>query len=163
MITPTTSTAWTALAPCADMDGYVPPDDLVRRPQDLLKACTPLMERCAASCPFVLRCHERVRPETSQFDGVCAARIWINGKPIATAEGAPALSKLASRAGTCGTSSGVKGHRRLGEPLCGECRVTAQRAEARNAGAASIRKRATRKGQRTGRGSRAAGCEPVAS
>lgn len=93
----------------------------------------------------MLRCHERVRPEASLFDGVCAGRIWINGKPVTTADDAPALPKLETRAGICGTSSGVAGHRRLGEPLCGECRVTAQRAEARRAGAASIRKRASRR------------------
>lgn len=148
MITSTTSTSWTESAPCAGADGYVPTEALVRRPRDLVEVCTPLIEVCAASCPFVLRCHERVRPEANQFDGVCAARVWVNGHVIATAEGALALPKLASRAGTCGTSSGVKGHRRLGEPLCGECRVTAQRADTRRAGAASIRKRSSRSNSR---------------
>ncbi|MEK2474032.1 hypothetical protein [Streptomyces noursei] len=145
MITSTSSAAWTIAAPCAGSDGYLPSEDLVRRhPDEVLKACGPLMDDCAALCPFVLQCYERVRPQSNGFDGVCAARTWINGREVAAAEGAPALSKLASRAGTCGTSSGVKAHRRLGEPLCGKCRVTAQRAEVRRAGAASIRKRASR-------------------
>ncbi|MEU9334135.1 hypothetical protein AB0D49_13395 [Streptomyces sp. NPDC048290] len=145
MITSTTSAAWTAAAPCAGLDGYVPSEELVRsRPSDVMKACGPLMEGCAQLCPFVLECYERVRPEANRFDGVCAARTWVNGRAVAVAEGAPALSKLASQAGTCGTSSGVKAHQRLGEPLCGLCRVTSQRAEVRRAGAASIRKRASR-------------------
>ncbi|MEU7583805.1 hypothetical protein AB0B50_40215 [Streptomyces sp. NPDC041068] len=143
MITSTASTAWTELAPCAGVDGYLPDGSLLRQLRQLLDACAPLMEACT-SCPFIARCYDRVRPASSQFDGVCAARIWVNGKVVASAQGAEALPKLPSQAGTCGTSSGVKGHRRLGEPLCGECRVTAQRADVRRAGAASIRKRATR-------------------
>lgn len=145
MITSTSSAAWTTAAPCAGLDGYVPSEQLVRsKPSDVMKACGPLMEGCAELCPFVLQCYELVRPEANRFDGVCAARTWVNGKPVAVAAGAPVLSKLVSQAGTCGTSSGVKAHQRLGEPLCGKCRVTAQRAGVRSAGAASIRKRATR-------------------
>ncbi|MEN8649152.1 hypothetical protein ABCR94_00495 [Streptomyces sp. 21So2-11] len=144
MINSTTSAAWTSFAPCAGLDGYIPDDSLLRAPTQLLQACGPLMEDCAALCPFVVQCYDRVRPEAGHFDGVCAARIWVNGKAVAVAEEAPALPKLPTQAGTCGTSSGVAGHRRLSEALCGECRVTAQRASARHAGAASIRKRSRR-------------------
>lgn len=143
MITSTSSTAWTEHAPCAGVDGYLPEESLLRVPQQLLEACEPLMEGCTA-CPFIVRCYDRVRPAANHFDGVCAARLWVNGKVAASAEGVEPLPKLPTQAGTCGTSSGVKGHRRLGEPLCGECRVTAQRADVRRAGAASIRKRASR-------------------
>ncbi|GHE09197.1 hypothetical protein GCM10010339_60640 [Streptomyces alanosinicus] len=150
MITSTSSAAWTSAAPCAGVDGYVPSEELMRsKPREVLEECVPLLEGCVELCPFVLRCYERVRPEASRFDGVCAGRMWVNGKVVATAEGAPVLPKLLSQAGTCGTSSGVKAHRRLGEPLCGECRVTAQRAGVRRAGAASIRKRASRSDRRT--------------
>ncbi|MGW6021295.1 hypothetical protein [Streptomyces sp. NPDC055099] len=116
-------------------------------PSAVMKACSPLMADCAELCPFVLQCYELVRPKENRFDGVCAARTWVNGREVAVAAGAPALRKLPSRAGTCGTSSGVKAHNRLGEPLCGLCRVTSQRAEVRRAGAASIRKRASRTGR----------------
>ncbi|WP_327356301.1 hypothetical protein [Streptomyces sp. NBC_01304] len=143
MITSTTSTAWTELAPCAGLDGYLPDDALLRRPKQLLEACGPLMQGCA-ECPFSARCYDLVRPEANRFDGVCAARIWVDGKAVAAASGSSGLPKLPSQAGTCGTSSGVAGHRRLGQALCGLCRVTAQRAEVRRAGAASIRKRARR-------------------
>ncbi|GGU26443.1 hypothetical protein GCM10010289_54690 [Streptomyces violascens] len=145
MITPTTSAAWTENAPCAGLDGYIPDESLVRSDGKLLAACGSLMQDCANRCPFAVRCYDLVRPKESRFDGVCAARIWVNGKQVAAAEGAPPLPRLRTRAGSCGTSSGVAGHRRLDEPLCGECRVTAQRAEVRRAGAASIRKRSTRK------------------
>jgi hypothetical protein len=148
VITSTSSAAWTTAAPCAGLDGYIPSEQLVRsKPSDVMKTCGPLMEDCAELCPFVLQCYELVRPKENRFDGVCAARTWVNGQQVAVAAGAPALWKLPSRAGTCGTSSGVKAHRRLGEPLCGRCRVTAQRAEVRSAGAASIRKRASRAGR----------------
>ncbi|MEV0445911.1 hypothetical protein AB0I84_10485 [Streptomyces spectabilis] len=143
MITSTSSTAWTELAPCAGVDEYLPGESLLRNPQQLLDACTPLLEECA-SCPFIERCYDRVRPASNRFDGVCAARLWVNGKAVASAKGVAPLPKLTTHAGTCGTSSGVKAHRRLGEPLCGDCRVTAQRADVRRAGAASIRKRAAR-------------------
>lgn len=144
MITSTSSAAWTSSAPCAGVEGYVLGDDMVRRDaREVIEKCEPLMEGCV-KCPFAAQCYERVRPEAGHFDGVCAARTWINGRPVAAAQGAPVLSKLASQAGTCGTSSGVKAHRRLGEPLCGACRVTAQRAGARRAGPASIRKRSSR-------------------
>lgn len=156
MITSTTSSAWTEDAPCAGLDGYIADESLVRSEGKLLATYGGLMQDCADLCPFVSRCYELVRPKESRFDGVCAARIWVNGKQVAVAEGAPALQRLKTKAGTCGTSSGVKGHRRLGEPLCGECRVTAQRAEVRRAGAASIRKRSARKPRSVATGSLAA-------
>ncbi|PCG85491.1 hypothetical protein CIB93_14150 [Streptomyces sp. WZ.A104] len=140
MITPTANAGWVSSAPCAGADGYVPSDGQLGAPDRLMEASAPLMQACVESCPFIVACYDRVRPDVG-FDGVCAGRLWIDGTPVAVAEGAPRLRKLPSRAGICGTSSGVAGHRRVGEPLCGDCRVTAQRADTRKAGAATIRTR----------------------
>ncbi|MEV0370643.1 hypothetical protein AB0I10_12555 [Streptomyces sp. NPDC050636] len=144
MITSTKNAAWVNSTPCAGVSGYIPDATLVRSPDKLVAECAPLMQDCADICPFMDECYELVRPHTNHFDGVCAARLWIDGKVVANAEGAPPLTRLATRAGMCGTSSGVKGHLRLNEPLCGACRVTAHRAEVRRAGAASIRSRSSR-------------------
>ncbi|MFH8405339.1 hypothetical protein ACH4FX_11285 [Streptomyces sp. NPDC018019] len=149
MITPTKPSTWIDLVPCAARDGYVPDASQVDSPSELIAASTPLMQDCADSCLFISRCYERVRPEAGRFDGVCAARLWINGRVIAKAEGAPALGKLPSRAGSCGTSGGVAGHERVGEPLCGQCREVALRAQVRSAGPASIRKRSRGKSSAT--------------
>ncbi|MFI0912434.1 hypothetical protein [Streptomyces abikoensis] len=136
MITSTTSAAWTAVAPCAGVDAFVLP---AQKPldKDLIKQAGLLMESCTR-CPFIAECFTRVRP-VEGFDGVCAARLWINGRAVATADSAPPLSALPSLAGVCGERSGRRKHQELGEPLCGACRASGQRAESRRAGRANIR------------------------
>ncbi|MGW0899585.1 hypothetical protein ACWD0G_21815 [Streptomyces goshikiensis] len=142
MINSTAPTSWMELAPCAGVEGFVFDASLTRKPAAELRAISEPLVRTCLGCPVLAECFERVRPQGSQFDGVCSARVWINGRPVGSTPTAPALPKgLPSRAGVCGESSGVKGHRRNGEPLCGQCRVTAQRAQSRAAGAATIRKR----------------------
>ncbi|MCY0931151.1 hypothetical protein OTB20_34215 [Streptomyces sp. H27-H1] len=145
MINSTAPTAWLELAPCIGAEAFVFTPDTARRPvAELREASAPLLRACLA-CPVLEECYRRVRPKGSQFDGVCSARIWVNGREVGSIGSAPKLPKvLPSQAGVCGESSGVKGHRRNGEPLCGQCRVTAQRAESRAAGAATIRKRGAR-------------------
>lgn len=149
MINSTAATTWLEQAACAGSEGYVLSAGQTEGPAErLVKAVEPLVRACLA-CPVLNECYDRVRPKGSQFDGVCAGRLWINGQEAARALGAPALPKsLVSRAGVCGEPSGVRGHRRAGEPLCGQCRITAQRSESRAAGAATIRKRGARSARR---------------
>ncbi|MCP3759661.1 hypothetical protein [Streptomyces sp. TBY4] len=142
MINSTATTSWMDLAPCVGVEEFVFDPPATRKSAKELGELTEPLVRTCLGCPVLAECYDRVRPQGSQFDGVCSARVWINGRVVASAASAPALPKgLPSRAGVCGESSGVKGHRRNGEPLCGQCRVTAQRAESRAAGAATIRKR----------------------
>ncbi|MEV4500894.1 hypothetical protein [Streptomyces klenkii] len=147
MITSTASALWTDNAPCASNADYVPAESLVRGPKEkLVDACAPLMQTCANSCPYVTACFERVRPREG-FDGVCAARLWVNGRLIAKAESAPDIPKLPSLAGVCGEVTGRRRHAALGEPLCGKCRDSQLRASSRQAGRANIRKRPEPVGQ----------------
>ncbi|MEU1307882.1 hypothetical protein ABZ419_03145 [Streptomyces cinnamoneus] len=147
MITSTTSALWTDNAPCAGNVDYVPDESLLRGPKaDLLDACAPLMQNCADACPYVKACFERVRPREG-FDGVCAARLWVNGRLIAKADSAPDVPKLPSLAGVCGEVTGRRRHEALGEPLCGKCRDSQLRASSRQAGRANIRKRPDRADQ----------------
>ncbi|MFD3511975.1 hypothetical protein [Streptomyces sp. NPDC058657] len=145
MIAATKSAAWMSDAPCVGVRAYVPESALLREPEKLRQSAVPLMRRCAELCPVLEECYDRVRPAESRFDGVCAARLWVDGRVVQTAPGVSALAKLPSRAGSCGSSSGVAGHRRQGEPLCAACQETAQRAAVRSAGAASIRTRKQRR------------------
>lgn len=139
MITSTASAAWTSNAPCAGVTEYVLPDEkLLRDRKQLVELAGPLMRGCAEQCTFVAACYERVRPKEG-FDGVCAARLWVNGRLVAVAESAPELSKPPSLAGICGDRTGRRKHRELGEPLCGECRASELRALSRRAGRANIR------------------------
>ncbi|MEV6678556.1 hypothetical protein AB0N09_17105 [Streptomyces erythrochromogenes] len=149
MINSTAATTWLEQAACAGSEGYILSAGEAEEPAETLaKAVEPLVRACV-DCPVLKECYDRVRPKGSQFDGVCAARLWINGQEAARAPSAPPLPKsLVSRAGVCGEPSGVRGHRRAGEPLCGQCRITAQRAESRAAGAATIRKRGARSARR---------------
>lgn len=149
MINSTAATTWLDQAACAGSEGYILSAGQTEEPAEkLAKTVEPLVRTCL-DCPVLAECYDRVRPKGSQFDGVCAGRLWINGQEATRALGAPSLPKaLVSRAGVCGEPSGVRGHRRAGEPLCGQCRVTAQRAESRAAGAATIRKRGARSARR---------------
>ncbi|MFF0742131.1 hypothetical protein ACFYVL_17210 [Streptomyces sp. NPDC004111] len=145
MIAATKSAAWMSDAPCVGVRAYIPDASLMREAEKLHQAADPLMRRCVELCPVLEQCHDRVRPAESRFDGVCAARLWVDGRAVKTAKGAPPLPKLPSRAGSCGSSSGVAGHHRQGEPLCAACQETAQRAAVRKAGAATIRTRKQRR------------------
>ncbi|MEU5428528.1 hypothetical protein AB0H73_23480 [Streptomyces olivoreticuli] len=140
MIDSTASATWTDNAPCGGRNEYVPDINLLKSLKALKESCGPLMDTCT-TCPFLLECFERVRPKASRFDGVCAARLWVNGRLVDEAAGAPPLPAEKSHAGTCGTSTGVKRHLRLGQKLCGPCRVVAQRSESRKAGQATLRRR----------------------
>ncbi|CAM5314047.1 hypothetical protein SABIM44S_00227 [Streptomyces abikoensis] len=142
MIDSTASSAWTDNAPCGGRPEYVPDSATLTSLKRLKESCGPLMAACTA-CPFVVQCFERVRPISSRFDGVCAGRLWVNGTLVDEAAGVPPLPREQSHAGTCGTSTGVKGHRALGQSLCGPCRQVSQRAQSRSAGQATLRRRSS--------------------
>ncbi|MEV4741782.1 hypothetical protein [Streptomyces sp. NPDC049555] len=138
MITSTASAAWTSSAPCAGMDDFVLPEQKPLPKEQLVQQASPLMDSCAKRCPYVAACFMRVRPREG-FDGVCAARLWINGQPVAAADSAPPLPPLPSLAGVCGERSGRRKHQLLGEPLCGACRASELRSASRQAGRVNIR------------------------
>ncbi|MGW5395974.1 WhiB family transcriptional regulator [Streptomyces sp. NPDC003952] len=66
---------WQASAACAAL----PPDVVfARRARD----AAPALSACA-SCPVRRECEAAVAPAESLFDGVCAGRLWRNGRPAA--------------------------------------------------------------------------------
>ncbi|WP_424216973.1 hypothetical protein ACN20G_33305 (plasmid) [Streptomyces sp. BI20] len=145
MINSTAMTGWVDRAACQGQPAYVLSADQVNAGLSTLRRATAPLMRACETCPVLAACYDRVRPNGSAFDGVCAARLWVNGRERGASPNAPALPKaLPSRAGVCGETSGVQGHRRAGEPLCGACRALDMRARSRAAGAATIRTRGRR-------------------
>ncbi|MGW1196855.1 WhiB family transcriptional regulator [Streptomyces sp. NPDC002536] len=65
---------WRSLAACTGL-----PDHTVfaRRP----KAALPALRACAV-CRVRRHCLEAVAPRESWFDGVCAGRLWRNGREV---------------------------------------------------------------------------------
>ncbi|MEU9555078.1 WhiB family transcriptional regulator [Streptomyces fumanus] len=70
---------WTEAAACA---GLPPEAVFARRPAQ----AAPALAACAR-CPVVRRCEETVAPADTWFDGVCAGRLWHNGRPVALDRG----------------------------------------------------------------------------
>ncbi|MFR9795515.1 WhiB family transcriptional regulator [Streptomyces sp. MS06] len=66
---------WQAAAACAGLPAAVV---FSRRPSQ----AAPALRACRA-CPVRRRCEEVVSPAESWFDGVCAGRLWRNGRPVA--------------------------------------------------------------------------------
>ncbi|MEU9199646.1 WhiB family transcriptional regulator [Streptomyces sp. NPDC048332] len=73
------SDTWTASAACL---GLPPETVFARNPAD----AAPALGACAR-CPVAGRCEETVAPADSWFDGVCAGRLWRNGRPVALDRG----------------------------------------------------------------------------
>ncbi|AWZ04744.1 MULTISPECIES: WhiB family transcriptional regulator [unclassified Streptomyces] len=71
----TAPSPWQASAACAAL----PPDVVFAR---RAKDAAPALRACAA-CPVRRECEEAVAPSESWFDGVCAGRLWRNGRPAA--------------------------------------------------------------------------------
>ncbi|MER5736642.1 WhiB family transcriptional regulator [Streptomyces sp. NPDC002262] len=67
-------TPWQAAAACA---GLSPSVVFARRERQ----AAPALEACAA-CPVARECEEAVAPAESWFDGVCAGRLWRNGRAV---------------------------------------------------------------------------------
>jgi WhiB family redox-sensing transcriptional regulator len=54
-----------------------------RRPKDAAPAL-----RACAGCPVRRECERTVAPADTWFDGVCAGRLWRNGRPVTAADAA---------------------------------------------------------------------------
>ncbi|MFI8510547.1 WhiB family transcriptional regulator [Streptomyces sp. NPDC085460] len=67
-------TPWQAGAACA---GLSPSVVFARRERQ----AAPALRACAA-CPVPRECEAAVAPAESWFDGVCAGRLWRNGRPV---------------------------------------------------------------------------------
>ncbi|MFF2777846.1 WhiB family transcriptional regulator [Streptomyces sp. NPDC058052] len=67
-------TPWQAAAACA---GLSPSVVFARRERQ----AAPALRACAA-CPVPRECEAAVAPAESWFDGVCAGRLWRNGRPV---------------------------------------------------------------------------------
>lgn len=73
------SSSWQAAAACV---GLSPSVVFARRG----KEAAPALRACAA-CPVRRECEAAVAPAESWFDGVCAGRLWRNGRPVAPRRG----------------------------------------------------------------------------
>ncbi len=67
-------TPWQAAAACA---GLSPAVVFARRERQ----AAPALRACAV-CPVARECEAAVAPAESWFDGVCAGRLWRNGRPV---------------------------------------------------------------------------------
>ncbi|MFF8276738.1 WhiB family transcriptional regulator [Streptomyces lateritius] len=101
---PFDSPAWQAAAACAGLSPAVVFSRRAKQAAPALRACT--------NCLVRRECEEAVAPAESFFDGVCAGRLWRNGRPVppsrtgvgaasrTTALPAPASASSASSAGS---------------------------------------------------------------
>ncbi|MFI9112283.1 WhiB family transcriptional regulator [Streptomyces venezuelae] len=80
----TDPTPWQAAAACADLSPSVVFARRAREAAPALRAC--------AACPVRHPCETVVAPAESYFDGVCAGRLWRNGRPADPARVAKAVA-----------------------------------------------------------------------
>ena len=73
------STPWQAAAACV---GLSPSVVFARRAQQ----AAPALRACAV-CLVSRECETAVAPAESYFDGVCAGRLWRNGRPVVARRG----------------------------------------------------------------------------
>ncbi|MFF1507770.1 WhiB family transcriptional regulator [Streptomyces sp. NPDC058326] len=85
----TDPTPWQAAAACS---GLSPSVVFARR----AKEAAPALRACSA-CPVRRECESAVAPAESYFDGVCAGRLWRNGRPADQRRVAKALAPARSR------------------------------------------------------------------
>ncbi|MFB7375489.1 WhiB family transcriptional regulator [Streptomyces sp. NPDC056222] len=81
------SSSWQAAAACV---GLSPSVVFSRRAQQ----AAPALRACAA-CPVRRECETAVAPAESWFDGVCAGRLWRNGRAVPEARTAKVLGAAA--------------------------------------------------------------------
>ncbi|MEV7673394.1 WhiB family transcriptional regulator [Streptomyces sp. NPDC000963] len=77
---------WQASAACA---GLSPSVVFARRAQEAAPAL-----RACADCPVRRECEAAVAPAESYFDGVCAGRLWRNGRPADARRVAKAVARV---------------------------------------------------------------------
>ncbi|MFI8518984.1 WhiB family transcriptional regulator [Streptomyces sp. NPDC085481] len=65
---------WQAAAACAGLSPSVVFSRRGKEAAPALRACT--------VCPVRRECEAAVAPAESWFDGVCAGRLWRNGRPV---------------------------------------------------------------------------------
>ncbi|MFD8640201.1 WhiB family transcriptional regulator [Streptomyces zaomyceticus] len=96
LLFPIDPTPWQAAAACA---GLSPSVVFARR----AKEAAPALRACA-DCPVRRQCESAVAPAESYFDGVCAGRLWRNGRPADAARVAKAvaLAPTSARSGRRG-------------------------------------------------------------
>jgi WhiB family transcriptional regulator, redox-sensing transcriptional regulator len=78
---PPAAGGWRAAAACARLPASVV---FARRPTD----AEPALRACA-TCTVRRECELTVAPAESWFDGVCAGRLWRNGRPVDLPAGLP--------------------------------------------------------------------------
>ncbi|MEU2231373.1 WhiB family transcriptional regulator [Streptomyces vietnamensis] len=98
---------WQASAACA---GLSPSVVFARR----AKEAAPALRACAG-CPVRSECEAAVAPAESYFDGVCAGRLWRNGRPADARRVAKALGLKDT--GRVAKSLGPTDARHAPEPL----------------------------------------------
>ncbi|MFF5934208.1 WhiB family transcriptional regulator [Streptomyces sp. NPDC012508] len=87
------SSSWQAAAACV---GLSPSVVFARRAQQ----AAPALRACAA-CLVRRECEAAVAPAESFFDGVCAGRLWRNGRPVPESRTAKVMGPI--------TAGGVRG------------------------------------------------------
>lgn len=108
--------------PCAGVAGFV--HDPGRNRDETAVRLVVFSSRLALclECPYRAECIDLVQPQQSRFDGICGGRLWINGNVVANPADLPdsELTEPKLRA-YCGTDTGYRQHRTLGEPVCLSC------------------------------------------
>ncbi|MFI5808111.1 WhiB family transcriptional regulator [Streptomyces sp. NPDC051561] len=69
--------AWSPWWRAAACSGLPPEVVFARREREAAPAL-----RACARCPVARHCEETVAPADSWFDGVCAGRLWRNGRAV---------------------------------------------------------------------------------
>ncbi|MFI6286886.1 hypothetical protein ACIBCM_19415 [Streptomyces sp. NPDC051018] len=92
---PSDSSPWQAAAACAGLSPAVVFARRARQAAPALRAC--------AVCTVRRECERAVAPADSWFDGVCAGRLWRNGRPVPLSRTAGSLA-----AGTTGSLTGTR-------------------------------------------------------
>ncbi|MEU6881412.1 WhiB family transcriptional regulator [Streptomyces sp. NPDC046712] len=124
------SPSWQAAAACA---GLSPAVVFARRVQQ----AAPALRACEV-CPVRRECEQTVAPAESFFDGVCAGRLWRNGRAVPAARTAKARRVRTATVSPARTATGSPA-RTAGAGAARPAAVTATAATAIAALAGSVR------------------------
>ncbi|MEU2558413.1 hypothetical protein ABZ626_03560 [Streptomyces longispororuber] len=118
-----TGTHVTGHAPCWGDPDFAVADGRWKTTEDLVAICEPVLYICG-HCPYRAACIRQVVPAKAGFTGVCGGRIWLNGVIIrALPQTAPDELPPPVIRKACGTTAGVRAHRRATEQMCPKCRA----------------------------------------